>query len=68
MISAEGMPQGVVIVDVEKGSSAEQAGLEPGDVIVQMGVNQIVSVADFSAQAATMFIGDEVNVLLRSPR
>jgi len=62
VISAGGMPQGVVIVDVEKGSSAEQAGLEPGDVIVQMGENPIVSVADFSAQAATMFIGDEVAV------
>lgn len=62
VISAGGMPQGVVIVDVEKGSSAEQAGLEPGDVIVQMGENPIVSVADFSAQAATMFIGDEVGV------
>jgi len=62
VISAEGLPQGVVIVDVQKGSSAEQAGLEPGDVIVQMGENPIVSVADFSAQAATMFIGDEVAV------
>lgn len=62
VISADGMPQGVVIVDVQQGSSAEQAGLEPGDVIVQMGENPIVSVADFSAQAATMFIGDAVAV------
>ena len=63
VISGEGVPQGVVVVDVQGGSSAEQAGLEPGDVIVQMGGNAIVSVADFSAQAAVMFIGDEVEVL-----
>ena len=62
VISGEGVPQGVVVVDVQAGSSAEQAGLEPGDVIVQMGSNPIVSVADFSAQAAVMFIGDEVEV------
>jgi serine protease Do/serine protease DegQ len=62
VISGEGVPQGVVVVDVQGGSSAEQAGLEPGDVIVQMGGNAIVSVADFSAQAAVMFIGDEVEV------
>ena len=62
VISDEGVPQGVVIVDVQGGSSAEQAGLEPGDVIVQMGGNPIESVADFSAQAAVMFIGDEVDV------
>jgi serine protease Do/serine protease DegQ len=62
VISGEGVPQGVVVVDVQGGSSAEQAGLEPGDVVVQMGGNAIVSVADFSAQAAVMFIGDEVEV------
>ena len=58
VISGEGVPQGVVVVDVQGGSSAEQAGLEPGDVIVQMGGNAIVSVADFSAQEAGMLIGD----------
>lgn len=62
VISGEGVPQGVVVVDVQGGSSAEQAGLEPGDVIVQMRGNPIVNVADFSAQAAVMFIGDEVDV------
>jgi serine protease Do/serine protease DegQ len=62
VISGEGIPQGGVVVDVQGGSSAEQAGLEPGDVIVQMDGNPIMSVADFSAQAAVMFIGDEVEV------
>lgn len=62
VISGEGVPQGVVVVDVQGGSSAEQAGLEPGDVITQMRGNSIVNVADFSAQTAVMFIGDEVDV------
>lgn len=62
VISGEGIPQGVVVVDVQGGSSAEKAGLEPGDVIVQMGNNLIVNVADFSAQAAVMFIGDQLEV------
>ena len=51
-----------MVVDVQGGSSAEQAGLEPGDVITQMRGNSIVNVADFSAQTAVMFIGDEVDV------
>lgn len=62
VVSPEGTPQGVVIVDVLEGSSAQQAGLEPGDVIVKMGTSPIESVADFSARAATMFIGDEIAV------
>jgi serine protease Do/serine protease DegQ len=62
VISGDGIPQGVVVVDVQEGSSAQKAGLQPGDVIVKMGANPIVNVADYSAQAAVMFIGDEVDV------
>lgn len=62
VMSGDGIPQGVVVVDIQGGSSAEQAGLEPGDVIVQMGDKPILTVADYSAQAAVMFIDDEVVV------
>jgi S1-C subfamily serine protease len=62
VISGDGIPQGVVVVDVQEGSSAQKAGLQPGDVIVKMGANPILNVADYSAQAAVMFIGDEVDV------
>ena len=57
-----GAPRGVVVVDVEAGSSAEKAGLLPGDVITSMGQKSISTVADFSSQAAIMFIGDEFDV------
>ncbi len=62
VLSPGGRPKGVVVVDVELASSAEKAGLEPGDVIVAMDDKQIATVADFAGQAAIMFIGDEVKV------
>ena len=62
VLSPGGRPKGVVVVDVELASSAEKAGLEPGDVIVAMDDKQIATVADFAGQAAIMFIGDEIEV------
>ena len=62
VLSPGGRPKGVVVVDVELASSAEKAGLEPGDVIVAMDEKQIATVADFAGQAAVMFIGDEIEV------
>ena len=41
VLPADGAPAGVVIVDVQPASSAEKAGLAPGDVIVQMGDKKI---------------------------
>ena len=64
VLPADGAPAGVVIVDVQPASSAEKAGLTPGDVIVQMGDKKITSVADFESQAAVMFIGDELDIVL----
>jgi len=55
---------GVVVVEVEPDSSADNAGLEPGDVITQVGDRQIKRVSDFHSQAAIMFIGDEIDVRL----
>ena len=62
VLSPGGRPKGVVVVDVELASSAEKAGLEPGDVIVAMDDKQIATVSDFAGQAAIMFIGDQVKV------
>jgi S1-C subfamily serine protease len=64
VLPADGAPAGVVIVDVQPASSAEKAGLTPGDVIVQMGDKKITSVADFENQAAVMFIGDRLDIVL----
>ena len=64
VLPADGAPAGVVIVDVQPASSAEKAGLAPGDVILQMGDKKITSVADFENQAAVMFIGDRLDIVL----
>ena len=64
VLPADGAPAGVVVVDVQPASSAEKAGLTPGDVIVQMGDKKITSVADFENQAAVMFIGDRLEIVL----
>ena len=63
VLPADGAPAGVVIVDVQPASSAEKAGLAPGDVIVQMDDKKITSVADFENQAAVMFIGDRLDIV-----
>jgi serine protease Do len=39
--------QGVVVTKVQKGSSAEQVGLEPGDIIRQIDDIQIMNLTDF---------------------
>lgn len=64
VLPPDGAPAGVVIVDVQPASSAEKAGLAPGDVILQMGDKKITSVADFENQAAIMFIGDRLDIVL----
>ena len=64
VLPPDGAPAGVVIVDVQPASSAEKAGLAPGDVILQMGDKKITSVADFENQAAIMFIGDRLDIAL----
>ena len=45
-IFEDGIPQGIVDVNVQVGSSPGKAGLDPGDVIVQMGTHSLLNVAD----------------------
>ncbi|MGI9328510.1 MAG: Do family serine endopeptidase [Pseudomonadales bacterium] len=53
---------GVVVVEVEPGSVAEDAGLRTGDVIVQMGARRIERASDYHSRAAVTFVGDSVNM------
>ncbi len=52
---------GVVVVEVEPGSVAEDAGLRPGDILTRMGARAINRVSDFHSQAAITFVGDTLN-------
>ena len=54
--------EGVVIVDVEVDSSAYRNGLRVGDIIIRIGNRSISKISDFHSQAATMFVGDDIEL------
>jgi len=55
---------GVVVVEVEPDSPADNAGLVAGDIITRIADREIQTIADFHSQAAVLFIGDEVEFAL----
>jgi serine protease Do/serine protease DegQ len=60
---------GVVVGRVEPGSPADEAGLQPGDIITRVGDRKVTKLSDFHSQAAVMFIGDEVELrIIRNGR
>ncbi len=61
--AGEGILVGRVI-----GLAARQAGLAPGDVILQVGRADIGSIADFEAAVKPLKSGDEVRLLVRNAR
>ena len=60
-------PKGVYIFEVEKDSPAEQAGLLPGDIIVEVNGEIITSVDEEVAAMSDMKEGDEVAVKVFRP-
>ncbi|MGE5625403.1 MAG: DegQ family serine endoprotease [Bacillota bacterium] len=46
-----GQVQGVVVTDVDDGSDAAEAGLQPGDVIIAVSQKPVKNVAEFRARA-----------------
>lgn len=54
--------EGVVVIEVKPGSSAEIAGLQPGDIITQYGPKDVMQVADFYSQTAVLVVGDEIDM------
>lgn len=53
---------GVVVLDVVEGSAAEQAELQPGDVIVRIADREIASVEDLFAELRNRDAGETVTV------
>jgi len=47
-----GKPMGALVSSVEKGSPAEKAGVEPGDVIVKLDGNEVADSSDLPARVA----------------
>ncbi len=48
----EGIDKGVVIVDIDSGSSAADTSLRPGDVILEINDTEIANITDFNAVKA----------------
>ena len=60
-------PKGVYIFEVQEGSPAEEAGLLPGDIIVEVNGEIIASVDDEVAVMSDMKEGDEISVKVFRP-
>jgi serine protease Do len=56
--------QGVVALDVYRGSPAEQAGIEPGDVITKVGTNNIRTLSDFTKILSNLRVGEKIQLTL----
>ncbi len=59
--------KGVVVSDVKPGSSAEEAGMVRGDLILEFNGHSIDNIESFSAIASKVTKGELVRLLLRRP-
>lgn len=59
--------KGLVVVDVNQGSSAEAAGISPGDIIVEINGQRPETLDKFNATTAQLKSGDVARLLLRRP-
>lgn len=59
---AFGVPEGAVVMEVEPGSAADEAGLQPEDVIVELDGDTIDSMIGLSSRILVRQPGDEVTI------
>ncbi len=55
-----GLPQGVMVYDVLRGSSADKAGVKSSDIITAVNGNDVVSIHDINAYKAQLTAGDSM--------
>lgn len=53
---------GVAVVEVQEGGAADEAGLEPGDIITRLGDTEITTITSLSEALAAEKPGDETTV------
>lgn len=54
--------EGVLVAEIAAGSAADDAGLQPGDIIVRMGKQSINSVQDFHNSEGRLAIGESLKL------
>ncbi len=60
-----GEEDGIIVVDVTAGSKAEQAGLQPGDIIKEVNRKDVRSVKDFEAAVKAVESGQPIQMFIR---
>ena len=61
------LPNGAYVVKVEAGSPAEKAGVQAGDIVVELNGQVIGNISDMTELLGTMKAGDEVQVKVFRP-
>ena len=56
--------EGVVIMSVEKGSSADKAGLVKGDVIIKVGNDKVSDIAEFRYRLYSHEVNETINITI----
>ena len=62
-----GMPQGVYVAEVERGSGAKKAGITKGMIITGIGGTSVNSLAELQEQLCYYRAGEEVEVKVQVP-
>jgi pimeloyl-ACP methyl ester carboxylesterase len=57
-----GEPEGILVLGLVAGGSGKEAGLEPNDVITQIGDHHILDVRDFVATVGKLHAGDSATI------
>ena len=62
------LPNGAYVISVDEGSPAEQAGVLPGDIIVELNGQVVSTVSDMTGLIAQMQEGDTLQVKVFRPK
>jgi serine protease Do len=57
--------EGIIVVDVAGGSKADEAGLEPGDIIKEVNRKEIRTVKDFESAISAVDDGEAIQMFVR---
>ena len=59
-----GLPTGAYIVSVEKGGAADRAGIQPKDIVIDLGGYKVTNITDLTRSLRNFKAGDTTTVTL----